>query len=74
MGFIVNNLNGSTIFVTADHGFMYQESALDEADRHTVEEGMPGVLEAQEALHPGPRHVADAERLGGQHGHHGGHG
>ena len=44
VSFIVNNLNGSTIFVTADHGFMYQESALDEADRHTVEEGMPGVL------------------------------
>lgn len=44
VGFIVNNLNGSTIFVTADHGFMYQESALDEVDRHTVEEGMPGVL------------------------------
>ena len=44
VGFIVNNLNGSTIFVTADHGFMYQESALDEADRHIVEEGMPGIL------------------------------
>ena len=44
VSFIVNNLNGSTIFVTADHGFIYQESALDEADRHTVEEGMPGVL------------------------------
>jgi uncharacterized protein (TIGR02687 family) len=44
VGFIVNTLNGSTIFITADHGFMYQESALDEADRHTVEEGMPGVL------------------------------
>jgi uncharacterized protein (TIGR02687 family) len=45
--FIVNNLNGSTIFVTADHGFLYQESALDEADRHTVEEGMPGVLKSK---------------------------
>ena len=44
VSFIVNNLNGSTVFITADHGFMYQESALDEADRHTVEEGMPGVL------------------------------
>ena len=42
--FIVNNLNGSTVLVTADHGFMYQESALEEADRHTVQEGMPGVL------------------------------
>ncbi len=44
VSFIVNNLNGSTLFVTADHGFMYQESALDEADRHTVDESMPGVL------------------------------
>lgn len=44
VSFIVNNLNGSTVFVTADHGFMYQESALEEADRHAVEEGMPGVL------------------------------
>lgn len=44
VSFIVNTLNGSTIFVTADHGFLYQESALDEADRSTVEEGMPGVL------------------------------
>lgn len=44
VSFIVNNLNGSTVFVTADHGFMYQESAMEEADRHTVEEGLPGVL------------------------------
>lgn len=44
VGFIVNNLNGSTVLVTADHGFLYQESALEEADRSTVEEGIPGVL------------------------------
>lgn len=44
VSFIMNNLNGSTIFVTADHGFLYQESALEDADRSTVEEGMPGVL------------------------------
>ena len=31
--FIVNSLNGSTVLVTADHGFMYQESALDGADK-----------------------------------------
>jgi uncharacterized protein (TIGR02687 family) len=47
VGFIVNNLNGSTIFLTADHGFLYQESALDEADRTTVQEGMPGVLKSK---------------------------
>ena len=44
VSFIVNNLNGSTIFVTADHGFLYQESALDEADRHSVDGEMAGVL------------------------------
>jgi uncharacterized protein (TIGR02687 family) len=44
VSFIMNNLNGSTIFVTADHGFMYQESALEDADRSVVEEGMPGVI------------------------------
>ena len=47
VSFIVNNLNGSTIFLTADHGFLYQESALDEADRTTVQEGMPGVLKSK---------------------------
>lgn len=47
VSFIVNNLNGSTVFVTADHGFLYQESALEEADRSTVEEGMPGVLKSK---------------------------
>lgn len=44
VSFIVNNLNGSTIFVTADHGFLYQESALEDADRAKVEEDMPGVI------------------------------
>ncbi len=47
VGFIVNNLNGSTVFITADHGFLYQESALEEADRSTVEEGLPGILKAK---------------------------
>ena len=44
VSFIVNNLNGSTIFVTADHGFLYQESALEDADRAKVEEDMPGMI------------------------------
>jgi uncharacterized protein (TIGR02687 family) len=44
VSFIMNNLNGSTIFVTADHGFLYQESALEDADRAKVEEDMPGMI------------------------------
>lgn len=44
VSFIMNNLNGSNILVTADHGFLYQESALEDADRSKVEEDMPGVI------------------------------
>jgi uncharacterized protein (TIGR02687 family) len=44
VGFIVNNLNGSTVLVTADHGFLYQESALEEADRTLLPEDPPGVI------------------------------
>jgi uncharacterized protein (TIGR02687 family) len=31
--FIVNSLNASLVLITADHGFLYQESALEEADK-----------------------------------------
>lgn len=33
VSFLFNNLAASTVFVTADHGFMYQESALESADK-----------------------------------------
>jgi len=47
LGFIINSLNGSTVLVTADHGFIYQESALDEADKSTLEDKPPGTLKAK---------------------------
>ncbi len=47
LGFIINGLNGSTVLVTADHGFMYQESALDEADKSTLEDKPAGTLKAK---------------------------
>lgn len=37
LGFLTGNLNAATIFVTADHGFLYQESALDAADHSTLD-------------------------------------
>lgn len=37
LGFITGNLNAATILVTADHGFLYQESPLDSADRSTLD-------------------------------------
>jgi len=47
LGFIINGLNGSTVFLTADHGFMYQESALDLADKSALEEKPSGTLIAK---------------------------
>lgn len=37
IGFVVGNLAASTVLVTADHGFLYQESPLDAADRSTLD-------------------------------------
>lgn len=47
LGFIINSLNGSTVLVTADHGFIYQESALDEADKSALEDKPAGTLKAK---------------------------
>ena len=47
VGFILNGLNGSTVLVTADHGFMYQESALDGADKATLDDKPAGTLKAK---------------------------
>jgi uncharacterized protein (TIGR02687 family) len=47
LGFIINSLNGSTVLVTADHGFMYQESALDDSDKSTLDDKPAGTLKAK---------------------------
>ncbi|MDP2828197.1 MAG: BREX-1 system phosphatase PglZ type A [Sulfuricellaceae bacterium] len=47
VGFIINSLNGSTVLVTADHGFLYQESPLEEADKSALDEKPVGTLRAK---------------------------
>lgn len=47
LGFIIHSLNGSAVLVTADHGFMYQESALDESDKSTLDNKPAGTLKAK---------------------------
>lgn len=47
LGFIVNSLNGSTVLVTADHGFIYQDAPLDGADKSTLDEKPAGTLKAK---------------------------
>ena len=47
LGFIVNTLNGSNVLLTADHGFMYQESELDVADKASLDEKPAGALKTK---------------------------
>ncbi|PHV04096.1 BREX-1 system phosphatase PglZ type A [Janthinobacterium sp. BJB412] len=47
LGFIIHSLNGSIVLVTADHGFMYQEAALDESDKSTLDDKPSGILKAK---------------------------
>ncbi|WP_411725285.1 BREX-1 system phosphatase PglZ type A [Methyloglobulus sp.] len=47
VSFIINSLNGSNVLVTADHGFIYQESPLKEADKSTLTEQPEGTLKAK---------------------------
>lgn len=47
LSFIINTLNGSTVLLTADHGFMYQESPLDVADKSALNEKPSGTLIAK---------------------------
>lgn len=44
---IVNNLNGSTIFITADHGFLFQESALEASDKNALTDKPLGTILAK---------------------------
>lgn len=45
--YVINNLNGSVIFVTADHGFIYQEEGLEAADKSSLDEKPAGTLKAK---------------------------
>lgn len=47
VSFIINNLNGSMVLVTADHGFLYQESPLDDASRAALPDKPAGTLKAK---------------------------
>ncbi len=45
--FIVNSLNGTTVLVTADHGFLYQDSMLETFDKSALEEKPAGAVAAK---------------------------
>lgn len=45
--FVINSLNGSLVLMTADHGFLYQESPLAEADKSVLDDKPDGTLRAK---------------------------
>ena len=53
--FIINSLNGSLVLITADHGFLYQESPLDESDKSALGDKPEGVLKAKKRYVLGDR-------------------
>jgi len=44
---IVNSLNGSNVIITADHGFLYQESAPTAVDKNSIETKPAGSVRAK---------------------------
>jgi uncharacterized protein (TIGR02687 family) len=44
VGYIVNNLNGHHILVTADHGFLFTETARVETDKSKLNEKLEGTV------------------------------
>ncbi len=47
VGRVINRLNGSRVLVTADHGFLFQQKALSEADKTVLADKPSGTIEAK---------------------------
>ena len=58
---IMNNLNGTYIYVTADHGFLFQETALDATDKNALADKPAGTLTAKKRYLLG-RNLPDSDK------------
>jgi len=45
--FCVNKLNASKVWITADHGFLFQQTKLDSTDRSTLSHKPPGAIKTK---------------------------
>ena len=57
--YIVNNLNGNYVVVTADHGFLFTETAPGETDKSKLADKPAGTVKAKKRYllgHNLPRH------------------
>ncbi|EAS50780.1 conserved hypothetical protein [Aurantimonas manganoxydans SI85-9A1] len=52
---ILGSLNGTNLFVTADHGFLYQESPPTSVDKNAVEDKPEGVVLAKKRYYVGAK-------------------
>jgi len=46
--YIINNLNGHHVLVTADHGFQFTESSPGEPDKSSLQDKPPGTVKAKQ--------------------------
>lgn len=47
IGYIINSLNGTYVVITADHGFLYTESAPTEPDKSKIDQMPQGTIHAK---------------------------
>jgi uncharacterized protein (TIGR02687 family) len=47
IGYIINNLNGTYVVITADHGFLFAESAPTEPDKSKIDQKPEGTVHAK---------------------------
>ena len=45
--YVINNLNANYVLVTADHGFLFRETALGETDKSKLTEKPPGTVKSK---------------------------
>jgi uncharacterized protein (TIGR02687 family) len=46
--YVINNLNGHHVLVTADHGFLFTESSPGEPDKSNLQDKPPGTVKAKQ--------------------------
>ena len=60
VGYVVNNLNGNHVLITADHGFLFTESPPGETDKSTINFKPDGTVSAKKRYLLG-HHLPDSE-------------
>ncbi len=71
VGKIVNSLNGNHLLITADHGFLFQETPPGETDKNSLATKPAGHPAGEETLSAGPQPARQRQGLSRLHRDHG---